>query len=62
MHGETFMELSHVMSCCLDIRMDKFKGRGVVGRPRKVWNDVLLSDTQRLNIRRPHSLAQDKSA
>ena len=48
------------------------KGRGVVGRPRKIWNDVLLSDTQSLNITSPHSLvqhlqdvhsdAQDKSA
>ena len=38
------------------------KGKGVVGRPRKIWNDVLLSDTQRLNIRRPHTDAQNKSA
>ena len=30
----------------------QFKGRGTVGRPRKFWNNVLLSDTQRLNIRR----------
>ena len=38
------------------------KGRGAVGRPRKIWNDVLLSDTQSLNITRPHSDAQKKSA
>lgn len=38
------------------------KGRGVVGRPRKLWNDVLLSDTHSLNIRRPHHDAQNKSA
>ena len=38
------------------------KDRGVVGRPRKIWNDVLLSDTQSLNITRPHSDAQNKSA
>ena len=38
------------------------KGRGVVGRPRKIWNDVLLSDTHCLNIRRPHSDAQNRSA
>ena len=29
------------------------KGRVVVGRPRKIWNDVLLTDTQSLNITRP---------
>ena len=38
------------------------KGRGVVGRPREIWNDVLLSDTQSLKITRPHSDAQNKSA
>ena len=31
------------------------KRRGFVGRPRKIWNNVLLSDTQSLNIARPHS-------
>ena len=38
------------------------KGRGVVGRSRKIWNDVLLSDTQSLNITRPHSDVQSESA
>ena len=31
------------------------KGIGVVGPPRKTWNDVLLSDIHSLNIRRPYS-------
>ena len=38
------------------------KGKRAVGRPRTIWNDVLLSDTHSLNIRRPHYDAQNKSA
>lgn len=38
------------------------KRRGVVGRPRKIWNNVLLSDAQSLNMRRPYSVAQSQSA
>ena len=52
-----------VWSCLLnaDTRLPKkvlhgqVKGTGVVGRPRKIWNDVLLSDIQSLNIAHPHS-------
>ena len=38
------------------------QGRGAVGRPRKIWNDVLLFDTHSLNIRRPYTDAQNRSA
>ena len=44
------------------ILFGQVKGRGVVGRPRKIWNDVLWSDTQSLNIRRPYTVAQNKFA
>lgn len=42
----------------------RVKGRpkGIVDRVRKIWSDVLLSDSQRLNIRRPYSVAQNKAA
>ena len=39
---------------CKKVSYGTVKGRGVVGLPRKIWNDVLLSDTHSLNIRRPH--------
>ena len=32
------------------------------GRPRKIWNDIVLSDFQQLNIIRPYRHAQNKSA
>ena len=38
------------------------KGRGVAGPPRKICNDILLPDTQSLNITCPHSDAPNKSA
>ena len=38
------------------------KGSNAPGRPRKIWNDIVLSDPQQLNIKRPYRDAQDKSA
>ena len=32
------------------------------GRPRKIWNDTVLSDLHQLNIKRPYRDAQNKSA
>ena len=56
---------SDVLSCARlpkKVLYGQVKGGGVVGRPQKIWNDVLLSDTQILNITCPHSDAQNKSA
>ena len=30
----------------------KVKGSNPPGRPRKIWNDIVLSDLQQLNIKR----------
>ena len=38
------------------------KGSNPPGRPRKIWNDIVLSDFQQLNIRCPYRDAQDKPA
>ena len=38
------------------------KGPGHVGKPRKIWNDVVLSDIHHLSISRPYQVAQSKSA
>ena len=38
------------------------KGLKPPGRPRKIWNDIVLSDFQQLNIKRPYRDAQNKSA
>ena len=52
----------------LDTRLPKVmlfgqvKGNPPVGRPRKIWNDIVLSDFQRLNIQRPYRDAQNKPA
>ena len=52
----------------LDTRLPKVmlfgqvKGSNPPGRPRKIWNDIVLSDFQQLNIRRPYRDAQDKPA
>ena len=38
------------------------KGPGHVGKPSKVWNDVVLSGIHHLSISRPYQVAQNKSA
>ena len=38
------------------------KGSTPPGRPRKIWNDSVLSDFQLLNITRPYRDAQNKPA
>lgn len=38
------------------------KGKGVVGRPRKMWNDLVLADAHSLNSRHPYVDAQNNSA
>ena len=38
------------------------KGSNPPGRPRKIWNDIVLSDLQQLNIKRPYRDVQHKSA
>ena len=38
------------------------KGTKCRGRPRSIWNDVVLCDLHHLNIRRPFRDAQDKPA
>ena len=38
------------------------KGPGHVGKPRKILNDVVLSDIHHLSIPRPYTVAQNKSA
>ena len=38
------------------------KGSNPPGRPRKIWNDIVLSDFQQLNIKRRYRDAQNKSA
>ena len=52
----------------LDSRLPKVmlfgqvKGSNPPGRPRKIWNDIVLSDFQQLNINRPYRDAQNKPA
>ena len=52
----------------LDSRLPKVmlfgqvKGSKPPGRPRKIWNDVVLSDFQQLSIIRPYRDAQNQSA
>ena len=52
----------------LDTRLPKVmlfgqvKGSTPPGRPRKTWNDIVLSDFQLLNITRPYRDAQNKPA
>ena len=51
----------------LDTRLPKVmfgqvKGSTPPGRPRKIWNDIVLSDFQLLNITRPYRDAQNKPA
>ena len=38
------------------------KGSHPPGRPRKIWNDIVLSDFQQLNILRPYRDAMNKPA
>ena len=38
------------------------KGPGHVGKPRTIWNDVVLSDIHHLSMSRPYQVAQNKSA
>ena len=44
------------------IEFGQVKGSKPPGRPRKIWNDIVLSDFQQLNIIRPYRDAQNKSA
>ena len=52
----------------LDSRLPKLMlfcqvtGSNPPGRPRKIWNDIVVSDFQQLNIKRPYRDAQNKSA
>ena len=38
------------------------KGPGHVGKPRDIWNNVVLSEIHRVSIYRPYQVAQNKSA
>ena len=38
------------------------KGSTPPGRPGKIWNDIVLSDLQQLNIKRPERDAENKPA
>ena len=40
----------------------RVNGSNPSGRPRKIWNDIVLSDFQNLNIRRTRKDAQNKPA
>ena len=56
------------MDMCVDKLMTgcmlfgQVKGPGHIGKPRKMWNDVVLSDIHHLSISRPYQVAQNKSA
>ena len=58
----TFAGHDEAKYVCLDKCLDKTKVEVLLPAPEKKWNDVLLSDTQCLNIRRPYTVAQKKKS
>ena len=44
------------------ILFGQVKGQSHVGKPRSIWNNVVLSDIHHLSISRPYQVAQNKSA
>ena len=61
-YGHVYRQTDDRLTKCMLLGQVKVSGRTHVGKPRKIWNDVVLSGIHQLSISRPYQVAQKKSA